>query len=309
MEILVHLAPGVSSDKTIDALYACTDCELSVSPNSCVIENDKPVFMPITDILKKSVDDTVALLLLELKIRLGELEADWQYSTLEKIFIEERIYKDKEFEESATIEAVIGHVRKRLEPFLPRLLRPVTDEDIKLLLEIKMKRILKFNSEQAENYIKGLEEEITRVKYNIEHIIPYTIKYYKNIKDKYGKGRERLTEIRNFENIEATKVVVANEKLYINREEGFIGTALKKDEFVCECSDIDDVIVFRKDGTYYVTKVADKLFVGKDVLYVSVFKKSDKRTIYNVAYRDGKVGASYVKRFFVTGTTRDKQYI
>ncbi|KIO46648.1 MULTISPECIES: DNA gyrase/topoisomerase IV subunit A [Sanguibacteroides] len=308
VEILVHLAPGVSSDKTIDALYACTDCELSVSPNSCVIENDKPVFMPITDILKKSVDDTVALLLLELKIRLGELEADWQYSTLEKIFIEERIYKDKEFEESATIEAVIGHVRKRLEPFLPRLLRPVTDEDIKLLLEIKMKRILKFNSEQAENYIKGLEEEITRVKYNIEHIIPYTIKYYKNIKDKYGKGRERLTEIRNFENIEATKVVVANEKLYINREEGFIGTALKKDEFVCECSDIDDVIVFRKDGTYYVTKVADKLFVGKDVLYVSVFKKSDKRTIYNVAYRDGKVGASYVKRFFVTGTTRDKQY-
>ena len=308
VEILVHLAPGVSSDKTIDALYACTDCELSVSPNSCVIENDKPVFMPITDILKKSVDNTVALLLLELKIRLGELEADWQYSTLEKIFIEERIYKDKEFEESATIEAVIGHVRKRLEPFLPRLLRPVTDEDIKLLLEIKMKRILKFNSEQAENYIKGLEEEITRVKYNIEHIIPYTIKYYKNIKDKYGKGRERLTEIRNFENIEATKVVVANEKLYINREEGFIGTALKKDEFVCECSDIDDVIVFRKDGTYYVTKVADKLFVGKDVLYVSVFKKSDKRTIYNVAYRDGKVGASYVKRFFVTGTTRDKQY-
>ncbi len=308
VEILVHLAPGVSSDKTIDALYACTDCELSVSPNSCVIENDKPVFMPITDILKKSVDDTVALLLLELKIRLGELEADWQYSTLEKIFIEERIYKDKEFEESATIEAVIGHVRKRLEPFLPRLLRPVTDEDIKLLLEIKMKRILKFNSEQAENYIKGLEEEITRVKYNIEHIIPYTIKYYKNIKDKYGKGRERLTEIRNFENIEATKVVVANEKLYINREEGFIGTALKKDEFVCECSDIDDVIVFRKDGTYYVTKVADKLFVGKDVLYVSVFKKSDKRTIYNEAYRDGKVGASYVKRFFVTGTTRDKQY-
>ena len=275
VEIWVHLAPGVSSDKTIDALYACTDCELSVSPNSCVIENDKPVFMPITDILKKSVDDTVALLLLELKIRLGELEADWQYSTLEKIFIEERIYKDKEFEESATIEAVIGHVRKRLEPFLPRLLRPVTDEDIKLLLEIKMKRILKFNSEQAENYIKG---------------------------------RERLTEIRNFENIEATKVVVANEKLYINREEGFIGTALKKDEFVCECSDIDDVIVFRKDGTYYVTKVADKLFVGKDVLYVSVFKKSDKRTIYNVAYRDGKVGASYVKRFFVTGTTRDKQY-
>ena len=206
------------------------------------------------------------------------------------------------------MDEVVVHVRKRLEPFLPKLIRPVTDDDIKLLLEIKMKRILKFNSEQAENYIKGLEEEITRVKFDIEHIIPYSIHYYENIKKKYGKGRERLTEIRNFENIEATKVVVANEKLYINREEGFIGTALKKDEFICECSDIDDVIVFRKDGTYYVTKVADKLFVGKDVLYVNVFKKNDKRTIYNVAYRDGKVGPAYVKRFCVTGTTRDKQY-
>ena len=256
-EILVYLAAGVSSDKTIDALYACTDCELSVSPNSCVIENDKPIFMPITDILRKSVDETVALLLLELKIKLGELETDWQYSSLEKIFIEERIYKDKEFEESESIDQVVVHVRKRLEPFLPELIRPVTDDDIKLLLEIKMKRILKFNSEQAENYIKGLEEEIARVKFDIEHIIPYSINYYENIKKKYGKGRERLTEIRNFENIEATKVVVANEKLYINREEGFIGTALKKDEFICECSDIDDVIVFRKDGTYYVTKVAD----------------------------------------------------
>lgn len=308
VEILVHLAPGVSSDKTIDALYACTDCELSVSPNSCVIEDDKPVFMPVSEILKKSVDDTVALLLTELKIRLGELESDWQYSTLEKIFIEERIYKDKEFEESATLDAVIAHVRGRLAPFLPRLLRPVTDDDIKQLLEIKMKRILKFNSEQAENHIRGLEEEIAKVKHDIEHIIPYAIAYYQNIKAKYGKGRERLTEIRSFENIEATKVVAANEKLYINREEGFVGTALKKDEFICECSDIDDIIVFRKDGTYYVTKIADKLFVGKDVLYVNVFKKNDKRTVYNVAYRDGRYGASYVKRFFVTGVTRDKQY-
>ena len=308
VEILVHLAPGVSSDKTIDALYACTDCELSVSPNSCVIEDDKPVFMPVSEILKKSVDDTVALLLTELKIRLGELESDWQYSTLEKIFIEERIYKDKEFEESATLDAVIAHVRGRLAPFLPRLLRPVTDDDIKQLLEIKMKRILKFNSEQAENHIWGLEEEIAKVKHDIEHIIPYAIAYYQNIKAKYGKGRERLTEIRSFENIEATKVVAANEKLYINREEGFVGTALKKDEFICECSDIDDIIVFRKDGTYYVTKIADKLFVGKDVLYVNVFKKNDKRTVYNVAYRDGRYGASYVKRFFVTGVTRDKQY-
>ena len=308
VEVLIHLAPGVSSDKTIDALYACTDCELSVSPNSCVIENDKPVFMSISDILKKSVDDTVALLLAELKIRLGELEADWQYSTLEKIFIEERIYKDTEFEESTTLEEVVAHVRGRLEPFLPELRNPVTDDDIKQLLEIKMKRILKFNSEQAENHIRSVEEEIAKVKYNIENIIPYAIAYYRNIKAKYGKGRERLTEIRSFENIEATQVVVANEKLYINREEGFVGTALKKDEFVCECSDIDDIIIFHKDGTYYVTKVADKLSVGKDVLYVNVFKKNDKRTVYNVAYRDGRYGVSYVKRFFVTGVTRDKKY-
>lgn len=308
VEILIHLASGVSSDKTIDALYAFTDCELSISPNSCVIENDKPNFMPVSDMLRKSVEDTVKLLLLELQIRLDELEAEWQFSTLEKIFIEERIYKDKQFEESPTMDAVIAHVHKRLLPFLPKLIRPVTDEDIKLLLEIKMKRILKFNSEQAENFLKGLEEEIVKIKHEIDNIIPYSIRYYQNIKAKYGKGRERLTEIRNFENIVASKVVVANEKLYINREEGFVGTGLKKDEFICECSDIDDIIVFRKDGTYFVTKVADKLFIGKDVQYVNVFKKNDKRTIYNVAYRDGRYGPAYVKRFNVTGITRDKQY-
>lgn len=308
VEILIYLAPGVSSDKTIDALYAFTDCELSVSPNACVIENDKPSFMPVTEILRQSADDTVKLLKLELEIRLGELETEWHYCSLEKIFIEERIYKDKEFEESGTVEAVIGHVRKRLEPFLPRLHRPVTDEDIKALLEIKMKRILKFNSEEADNHIRDLEDEIAEVNNNILHIIPYSIRYYESIRKKYGKGRERKTEIRNFENIEASKVVVANEKLYINREEGFIGTALKKDEFICECSDIDDVIIFRKDGSYYVTKVADKIFVGKDVLYVNVFKKNDKRTIYNAAYRDGRYGSYFVKRFSVTGTTRDKQY-
>lgn len=308
VEILIYLAPGVSSDKTIDALYAFTDCELSVSPNACVIENDKPSFMPVTEILRQSADDTVKLLKLELEIRLDELETEWHYCSLEKIFIEERIYKDKEFEESGTVEAVIGHVRKRLEPFLPRLHRSVTDEDIKALLEIKMKRILKFNSEEADNHIRDLEDEIAEVNNNILHIIPYSIRYYESIRKKYGKGRERKTEIRNFENIEASKVVVANEKLYINREEGFIGTALKKDEFICECSDMDDVIIFRKDGTYYVTKVADKIFVGKDVLYVNVFKKNDKRTIYNAAYRDGRYGSYFVKRFSVTGTTRDKQY-
>lgn len=308
VEILIHLAPGVSSDKTIDALYAFTDCELSISPNSCVIENDKPVFMPVSEILRKSVDDTVTLLMHELRIRLEELQADWQYSSLEKIFIEERIYKDKEFEEGATLEAVIAHVHKRLKPFLQQLIRPVTDDDVKQLLEIRMKRILKFNTEEAENHLRGLEEEIEKVKYDMENIIPYSIRYYQGIRSRYGKGRERQTELRNFENIVASKVVVANEKLYINREEGFVGMGLKKDEFICECSDIDEIIVFRKDGSYFITKVADKLFIGKDILHVDVFKKNDKRTVYNVAYRDGRYGTSYVKRFVVTGITRDKTY-
>ena len=308
VEILIQLAAGVSSDKTIDALYAFTDCELSISPNSCVIDHEKPCFMPVSDILRKSADDTVALLKLELEIRLKELLEDLHFVSLERIFIEERIYKDKEFEEGETLELVIAHVHKRLQPFLPKLYREVTDEDVKRLLEIKMKRILKFSSEEADRYIQALEGEIAEVKNNIEHIIPYSIAYYERIKEKYGKGRERKTEIRNFENIEAAKGVIANEKLYINREEGFIGTALKKDEFICECSDIDEVIVFKKDGTYYVTKVADKIFVGKDVLHVNVFKKNDRRTIYNVAYRDGRYGVTYVKRFNVTGVTRDKEY-
>lgn len=308
VEIMIQLAPGVSSDKTIDALYAFTDCELSISPNSCVIEDDKPRFMPVSDILKQSADDTVTLLKLELEIRLSELLEELHFVSLERIFIEERIYKDKQFEEGDTLEAVIAHVHKRLHPFLPKLYRDVTDDDIKRLLEIKMKRILKFSSEESDRYIQGLESEITEVKNNIEHIIPYSIAYYERIKAKYGKGKERKTEIRNFENIEASKVVIANEKLYINREEGFVGTALKKDEFICECSDMDEVIILKKDGSYYVTKVADKIFVGKDVLYVNIFKKNDKRTIYNVIYRDGKYGVSYVKRFNVIGVTRDKVY-
>lgn len=308
VEILIYLAPGVSSDKTIDALYAFTDCELSLSPNSCVIENEKPCFMPVSEILRQAADDTVALLKLELEIRLKELLEELHFVSLERIFIEQRIYKDKQFEESETIEAVVAHVHKRLLPFLPELYREVTDEDVKRLLEIKMKRILKFSSEEADRYIEGLEKEILEIKNNIEHIIPYTIAYYERIKSKYGKGRGRKTEIRNFENIEAAKVVIANEKLYINREEGFIGTALKKDEYICDCSDMDDIIIFKKDGTYYITKVADKIFVGKDVLYVNVFKKNDRRTIYNVIYRDGKYGTSYVKRFNVTGVTRDKVY-
>lgn len=308
VEILIHLAPGVSSDKTIDALYAFTDCELSISPNSCVIENDKPCFMPISDILRQSADDTVKLLRLELEIRLGELREEWHFASLERIFIEQKIYKDKEYEESESGEAAIPHVRKRLEPFTGNFYREVTDEDILKLFEIRMKRIFKFDSDEADKKIQNLESEITQVKNNIEHIIEYTIAYYERIRTKYGKGKERKTEIRSFENIEAAKVVIANEKLYINREEGFIGTALKKDEFICECSDMDEVIIFKKDGSYYVTKVADKIFVGKDVLYVNVFKKNDKRTIYNVVYRDGRYGVAYVKRFNVTGVTRDKVY-
>lgn len=308
VEILIQLAPGVSLDKTIDALYAFTDCELSISPNSCVIEDEKPCFMPVSDILRHSADDTVALLKRELEIRLGELQEELHFLSLERIFIEKRIYKDREVEELETFEEVSLHVRGRLQPFLPKLYREVTEEDIKRLFEIRMKRITKFDSDEADRKIEALNQEIAEVRHNIEHIIPYSIAYYERIKERYGKGRERRTEIRNFENIEAAKVVIANEKLYINREEGFIGTALKKDEFICECSDMDEVIIFRKDGTYYVTKVADKIFVGKDVLYVNVFKKNDKRTIYNVVYRDGRYGTAYVKRFNVTGVTRDKIY-
>ncbi|MDE7374247.1 MAG: DNA gyrase/topoisomerase IV subunit A, partial [Odoribacter sp.] len=308
VEILIQLAPGVSSDKTIDALYAFTDCELSISPNSCIIEDEKPKFVPVSDILRQSADDTVRLLKMELEIRLGELQEEWHISSLEKIFIEQQIYKDKEYEQSKSGEEAIPHVRKRLKPFVGNFFREVTDEDILRLFEIRMKRIFRFDSEEADKKIEGLEQEIAKVKHDIEHIIPYSIAYYERIKAKYGKGRERKTEIRNFENIEAAKVVIANEKLYINREEGFIGTALKKDEYICDCSDMDEVIIFKKDGTYYVTKVADKIFVGKEVLYVNVFKKNDKRTIYNVVYRDGKYGTSFVKRFNVTGVTRDKVY-
>ena len=308
VEILIQLAPGVSLDKTIDALYAFTDCELSISPNSCVIEDEKPCFMPVSDILRHSADDTVALLKRELEIRLGELQEELHFLSLERIFIEKRIYKDREVEELETFEEVSLHVRGRLQPFLPKLYREVTEEDIKRLFEIRMKRITKFDSDEADRKIEALNQEIAEVRHNIEHIIPYSIAYYERIKERYGKGRERRTELRTFENIEAAKVVIANEKLYINREEGFIGTALKKDEFICECSDMDEVIIFRKDGTYYVTKVADKIFVGKDVLYVNVFKKNDKRTIYNVVYRDGRYGTAYVKRFNVTGVTRDKIY-
>ena len=308
VEIMVHLSPGVSSDKTIDALYAFSDCEVSISPNACIIENDRPYFMTVTEILKKSIDSTLQLLKLELEIKKNELEEAWHNTSLEKIFIEKRIYKDKEFEQSETLDAAIAHVDRRLEPFKPKLRREVTRDDILRLLEIKMARILKFNSDKATDYLRSLEEEIARVLEKIKNIVPYTIEWFEKLKEKYGKGRERRTELRSFENIVAAKVVVANEKLYIDREEGFAGTGLKKNEFVCDCSDMDDIIVFRRDGTYFVTKVTDKAFIGKNVLYINIFRKDDSRTIYNLVYRDGKTGFSYMKRFNVTGVTRDKEY-
>ena len=308
VEILVHLAPGVSSDKTIDALYAFTDCEVSLSPNACIIHNDKPLFIGVEEILKRSTDATLNLLKLELEIKKGELEEAWHFASLEKIFIEERIYKDKEFEDASNMDEAVAHVDKRLEPWKPQFKREITRDDILKLMELRMARILKFNKDKANENILAIEDEIDEVVNNIENIVPFTIKWFSHLKSKYGKGRERQTEIRSFENIEASKVVVKNEKLYVNRKEGFVGTSLRKEEFVCDCSDIDDIVVFRRDGTYFVTKVADKAFIGKNPLHIAVFKRNDKRTIYNTVYRDGKTGFSYMKRFAVTGVTRDKEY-
>ncbi len=308
VEILIHLIPGISSDKTIDALYAFTDCEVSVSPNACIVEEDKPKFITVTEILKKSVDKTVELLKLELEIRLGELEEQWHFSSLEQIFIDERIYKDKAFEDSGNMDQAVDHIDKRLEPWKPKFRRRITRDDILKLMEIRMGRILKFNTDKANEIIRGIEESMAEVLANLQNLIPYTIAWYEHLKSKYSKGRERKTEIRSFENIEAAKVIVANEKLYIDREEGFIGTGLKKAEYLCECSDIDDVIVFRRDGSYFVAKVSEKAFIGKNVIHVAIFEKNDNRTIYNLVYRDGKAGATYMKRFSVTGVTRDKEY-
>ncbi len=308
VEILVHLAPGVSSDKTIDALYAFTDCEISISPNCCVIDEQKPYFLRISDVLKKSVDNTKSLLTQELLIHKGELQEGLHYSSLEKIFIEERIYKDKEFEQAKSMDEACEHIDSRLTPYYPSLIREVTKEDILKLMEIKMGRILKFNSEKAEELIARMKAEIEEIDKHLANIIEYTVDWYAMLKNKYGKNYPRLTELRNFDTIVAAKVVEANEKLYINREEGFIGTALKKDEYIANCSDIDDVIIFYRDGKYKIVRVADKMFVGKNILYVNIFKKNDKRTIYNVVYRDGKEGFHYIKRFNVTAMTRDKEY-
>ena len=308
VEILVHLAPGVSSDKTIDALYAFTDCEISLSPNCCVIKDDKPHFLTVSDVLRHSTDRTLDLLRQELLIQKQEQEEALFYASLEKIFIEERIYKDQAFENAKDMDAAVAHIDSRLEPFKPSFIREVTRDDILRLMEIKMGRILKFNSDKSNEFIAQTKREIERINHHLEFIVDYTIDWFTGLKEKYGKNYPRLTEIRNFDTIEATKVVEANEKLYINRQEGFIGYGLKKDEYVCNCSDIDDVIIFYRNGTYKIVRIAEKMFVGKDILYVNVFKRNDVRTIYNVIYRDGKVGYNYIKRFAVTGITRDKEY-
>mgnify|MGYP002240409481 CR=1 FL=1 len=308
VEILVHLAPGVSSDKTIDALYAFTDCEISISPNCCVIKEDKPHFLTVSDVLRHSTDRTLELLREELKIQKQEQEEALFFASLEKIFIEERIYKDPEFENAKNMDEAISHIDLRLEPFKPRFIRKVTRDDILKLMEIKMGRILKFNSDKSNEFIAQTLEQIAKINDKLEHIVDYTIDWFTMLKEKYGKAFPRRTELRNFDTIDSTKVVEANEKLYINREEGFIGTGLKKDEFIGNCSPIDDVIIFFRDGKYIITPVADKKFVGKNILYANIFKKNDKRTIYNVCYRDGKEGTSYIKRFAVTSVVRDREY-
>lgn len=308
VEILIHLAPGVSSDKTLDALYAFTDCEVNISPNCCVIDNKKPHFLTVSDVLRKSVNNTRDLLRKELEIQKNETLETLHFASLEKIFIEERIYKDKQFEQAENMDIACEHIDERLTPFYPQFVREVTKEDILRLMEIKMARILKFNKDKADELIARLKAEIEEIDNHLAHLTEYTIEWYRHLKNKYGKDFPRRTEIRNFDTIVATKVVEANEKLYINREEGFIGTGLKKDEFICNCSDIDDVIIFYKDGKYKIVRISDKLFVGKNILYVNIFKKNDKRTIYNVIYRDGKEGFHYIKRFNVTSMIRDREY-
>lgn len=306
VEILIHLPPGVSPDKTIDALFAFTACETSVAPLGCVIEDHKPLFIGVSDMLKISTHRTVDLLKRELEIQLDELEEQWHFQSLERIFIENRIYRL--IEEEETWEGVIRAIDEGLKPFTKHLRRAVTEDDIVRLTEIRIKRISKFDIDKAQEKIEALEGEIAQVKHHLENLIDFAIAYFQGLRDRYGKGRERKTELRSFDNIEATKVVLRNTKLYVNREEGFIGTGLKKDEYVADCSDIDDVIVFLRDGSMMVTKVDVKTLVGKDIIHVAVFDKNDKRTIYNMIYRDGKNGPSYIKRFNVSGVTRDKAY-
>ncbi len=306
VEILIHLFPGVSPDKTIDALYAFTACETSLAPLGCVIDDNKPRFMGVSEMLRVSTERTKDLLRQELEIDLSELEEQWHFLSLERIFIENRIYRL--IEEEETWEGVIRAIDEGLKPFTKHLKRPVNQDDIVRLTEIRIKRISKFDIDKAQEKLEALEGDIAQVKHDLEHLTDYAVSYFNKLKEKYGKGRERQTELRNFDTIEATKVVLRNTKLYVNREEGFIGTGLKKDEYVADCSDIDDVIVFLRNGQMFITKVDEKKFIGKDIIHVGVFDKNDKRTIYNMVYRDGKSGPSYIKRFNVSGVTRDKAY-
>lgn len=306
VEILIHLPSGISPDKTIDALFAFTNCETSISPLGCVIENNKPLFVGVSEMLRRSTDHTVELLKLELEIRLRELEEQWHFASLERIFIENRIYR--EIEEEETWEGVIEAIDQGLKPHVQHLKREVTKDDIVRLTEIRIKRISKFDIDKAQQKIEALEDQIEDTKRHLATIIDYAIAYFKRLKLDYGKGKERKTEIKIFDDVDATKVVIRNTKLYVNREEGFVGTAMRRDEYVCDCSDIDDIIVFTKSGKMMVTKVDSKTFVGKQIIHVAVFKKKDSRTIYNLIYKDGKGGASYIKRFAVTSITRDREY-
>lgn len=308
VEIQVHLAPGVSSDKTMDALYAFSDCEINISPNCCVIEDNKPCFLTVSDVLRHGVDRTMGLLRKELQIRRGELLEQLFFASLERIFIEQRIYKEKKFEQAADMNEAVAFVDLKLTPFKPDFIREVTRDDILRLMEIKMQRILKFNKDKADELIARIKAEVAEIEHDLEHMTDVTINWFMFIKNKYGNEHPRHTEIRSFDTIDSAKVVEANQKLYINRQEGFIGTGLKKDEFVCNCSDIDDIIIFYKNGKYKIIKIADKIFVGKGIIWLQVFKKNDKRTIYNVVYRDGREGYYYMKRFNVTSMTRDREY-
>ena len=306
VEILIHLPSGISPDKTIDALYAFTACESSISPLGCIIEDNKPLFIGVTEMLKRSTDSTVELLKMELELQLSELEEQWHFASLERIFIENRIYRDIEDEE--TWEGVISAIDKGLAPFTKHLKRAVTEDDITRLTEIRIKRISKFDLDKAQQYLETLQERIAEVKNHLANLIEFAINYFKNLKETYGKDRGRLTEIRVFDDIEATKVAIRNTKLYVNRDEGFVGTSLKKDEYVTDCSDIDDIIVITNEGKMMVSKVDSKIFVGKGIIHVAVFKKKDKRTTYNLVYKDGKGGPTYIKRFNVTSITRDRVY-
>ncbi len=308
VEIQVQLAPGVSSDKTLDALYAFSDCEINISPNCCVIEDNKPKFLTVSDVLRHSTDRTKDLIRQELEIHKGELLEQYHFASLEKIFIEERIYKDRKFEQAPDVDAVCAHIDERLTPYYPQLVREVTKDDILKLLEIKMQRILKFNKDKADELMARIKAEIEQIDRDLNNLVEVTANWFRFLKEKYGKDHPRQTEIRNFDTIEASKVVEANQKLYINRTDGFIGTGLKKDEFVCNCSDIDDIIIFYREGKFKVIRVADKIFVGKNVLWLGVFKKNDQRTIYNMVYRDGKKGSYFIKRFNVPAITRDREY-